>query len=781
MALTGEVNDDGKVKVAFSKGTWSFRHDSLVCYEKQLGSFVRWQKIDEDVKKGDIGQVVGIKVSEGRLRVQFPKGRWKFRANELSLCKIQPGNLVTWSRSDEDIPRGDLGEVIRLDERRISIQWPKGHWSMRMKEVNKLRFQKGDRVQWTDSDDDIPEGHIGIVMGVKYSEDTGQKLYVNWPKGRWSMQPSSLKILNFDSDGANQLKMAFKRFDEDGDGNLVLACMFFWRGEGTLSEEELINVLGGLGGQGGGLAPQECKQLFKALDRNQDGKLTIAEFIDYVFSGASATGKVVLADGFGLDASLGFAEEEEDRDGFEYDDREAKGQPFDGPVEMKSSFDPESAESIDADTQVSRAEWATAMLTVGVPRAAALACFDALLEEVGEEGLLKLEDLASELNGMGGSAGVEELRDPVGKVKCGHVDVVDLDVPSEELGFERDLARKTGIDALIFDTLYNGKRLEDVAQHFPKARLSALERKVLSEMNEDELVEAAVLYVDKKKPGWDCTVGEPSGWKRLPEIVGSRMVVCKEGAVANDVEQGSIGDCFAVAALAAMAGKRKSFLRQALVAYDIEVGVYGVMFCEEMHFTYEIIDDIMALNKYGRLKYAESASSSREVWVPVLEKAYFKHMTCLEMCDGGHAPETIFSFLGGVWGSFHIGHREYSDPSRFWKKINRGLENGYIMTNGFEPPSKGKYANLGGGEEGQCGEAGMCLGLHDGHAYSTLRTGEVDGYQLICMRNPWSSGEACLCLRHGHKALFASKQLLVFIAPSKVIRPWLLSSGEGSP
>ena len=52
---------------------------------------MRWQKIDEDVKKGDLGQVVGIKVSQGRLRVQFPKGQWKFKANDLSLCRIQPG------------------------------------------------------------------------------------------------------------------------------------------------------------------------------------------------------------------------------------------------------------------------------------------------------------------------------------------------------------------------------------------------------------------------------------------------------------------------------------------------------------------------------------------------------------------------------------------------------------------------------------------------------------------------------------------------------------------
>lgn len=77
--------------------------------------------------------MVGIKVSQGKLRVQFPAGRWKFRPSELSLSRIQPGKLVTWRQTDEDIARGDLGEVIRLDDRKVSIQWPAGHWSMRQR------------------------------------------------------------------------------------------------------------------------------------------------------------------------------------------------------------------------------------------------------------------------------------------------------------------------------------------------------------------------------------------------------------------------------------------------------------------------------------------------------------------------------------------------------------------------------------------------------------------------------------------------------------------------
>ena len=194
-----------------------------------------------------------------------------------------------------------------------------------------------------------------------------------------------------------------------------------------------------------------------------------------------------------------------------------KGRPCEEAPPLKSSYNPETSEGVDAETEVSKAEWATAMLTVGIPRAAALASFEAVVEELGGnqeatgEGssilfcflkdefprmestercqVLRLEDLACELNGMGGAAGVEELRGPVGKVKHGEVEIVDLGTPSEEVDFERDLARKTGLDGLVFDLHYNNHSPQDAFKHLPKAKLSALERNILGEMSEEELVE----------------------------------------------------------------------------------------------------------------------------------------------------------------------------------------------------------------------------------------------------------------------------------------------------
>ena len=39
--------------------------------------------------------------------------------------------------------------------------------------------------------------------------------------------------------------------------------------------------------------------------------------------------------------------------------------------------------------------------------------------------------------------------------------------------------------------------------------------------------ENEVLYVDKEKPGWDCTVGKPTSWKRASEVHEDAYLVSK--------------------------------------------------------------------------------------------------------------------------------------------------------------------------------------------------------------------------------------------------------------
>eukprot|EP00913_Durusdinium_trenchii_P007974 g7480.t1 len=63
------------------------------------------------------------------------------------------------------------------------------------------------------------------------------------------------------------------------------------------------------------------------------------------------------------------------------------------------------------------------------------------------------------------------------------------------------------------------------------------------------------------------------------------------------------------------------------------------------------------------------------------------------------------------------------------------------MTTGFTKPSKGKYAEGAQGPDGPCGEKGLPFGLIGGHCYSIIRIAECNGHHLLCIRNPWGSGE----------------------------------------
>ncbi|CAE7585185.1 Capn9, partial [Symbiodinium sp. CCMP2456] len=781
-----------EVKVRFAKGTYVFEVDDLFLHEMQMDSLVTWSKYsDDDVPKGEIGQVVGIRVSEGLLAVRFNQGTWGFKPNELNLHRIQPGNFVLWEKADEDILANEIGEVVRAvgGSNQLSVQWPTGFWPIRTKELKRLPFQRGDRVQWTKSGDHIPEGDWGIVLGVRTFKDencdNNTTLWCKWTKGTFNISPQEMKRTHLSVESINHLKKSFQRFDANGDGKLT--C------------EELTGVLCKLGG----ISEEDCQDLFANLDKDSDGKLTTNEFIDYVFAGGQATAaqRKLLAEGFGLEDAVGIEEDQNEEENDDDDDN-----PSDNnniivePAPMVVTVDPDAGKDIGPETQVSRAEWASAMLVLGVCRQAALDSFEscasaAALERAdGDISTLALENLAGELHGIGGAPGVEELRDAVGKVKTGAALAVDLDSPAEESDAERALAFKTGIDGLLYHLHVQNQPYESAAGELQKAKLSLLEALVLGSLDGDTLVEAvkaqaadppvlsalsswqrarenckkevesiieackakgekytdeswnaledpnSVMYVDKEKPGWDCMVGVPFGWKRAKEMR-DYYELFHQGGSFQDIRQGQTGDCYLLGALASVAANRKAFLRQVFVAYDMEVGVYGLLFCEDSHYRHVIVDDVLGHDRSGRTPLYGSSTDWTEIWVSILEKAFFKHYTCIEMCDGGQGAEAIVSFLGGVTGRYGINYSEYNHPEDFFKRLVDAQKAGELMTSAFTKPSKGKYANMDGSSTGQCGERGLPFGLHAGHCYSLLRSVETGGHQLLCFRNPWAKGE----------------------------------------
>lgn len=266
-------------------------------------------------------------------------------------------------------------------------------------------------------------------------------------------------------------------------------------------------------------------------------------------------------------------------------------------------------------------------------------------------------------------------------------------------------------------------------------------------------------YVDKEKPGYDCTVGKPYVCKRLTDLINAKTcpastaskkplvrkgaghttiegpVLFKGGICPGDIIQGQVGTCFLLGAIGAVVSNKPDVMKKIFIRHDVDVGVYGVQFNVDGEWTSVIVDDYVPVDAFDRVLYAKSRDH-QEVWSILLEKAFCKLHTCYEMCDGGQASEAIFSLFGGVSGKFVIKQVHRDNPQKYFMLLKQARDRGWLLTTTFVR-QKGKPSKA----QGKCGEDVLPSGLVFGHAYSVLKVLEAGGNQLIQLRNPWGQGE----------------------------------------
>ena len=57
-------------------------------------------------------------------------------------------------------------------------------------EAREKLLRPGVAVTWTSSDDDIPEGSVGVIIEIN---DDGKRK-IRWPKGVWNVAPEGLLV-----------------------------------------------------------------------------------------------------------------------------------------------------------------------------------------------------------------------------------------------------------------------------------------------------------------------------------------------------------------------------------------------------------------------------------------------------------------------------------------------------------------------------------------------------------------------------------------------------------
>ncbi len=194
----------------------------------------------------------------------------------------------------------------------------------------------------------------------------------------------------------------------------------------------------------------------------------------------------------------------------------------------------------------------------------------------------------------------------------------------------------------------------------------------------------------------------------------------------DDVIQGSIGDCYLVGALSAVAKANPQAIKDAIK--DNGDGTYNVRFYEKGNsgtmkpVTIKVDGDMPT--SFGSVKYAKSRDT-KELWVGILEKAYAQWKGGYEAIGNGGVSADVMSAIMGKNPGYTLNTAGTQDAT--FNSIKRWTESG-------RPVSAGTH-----GKDSGVDYTGS--GVYAWHVYTVLGASEEAGVKYIQLRNPWGSTE----------------------------------------
>jgi len=229
------------------------------------------------------------------------------------------------------------------------------------------------------------------------------------------------------------------------------------------------------------------------------------------------------------------------------------------------------------------------------------------------------------------------------------------------------------------------------------------------------------LFFSKKPP-------RPFVWKRPHEITNDpKMFV--GGASRFDIQQGMLGDCWLLAAVASLT-QYQGLLFQ-VVPQDNTLDHNDASYCGAVKFRFwqygrweeAVVDDRLPTYN-NKLVFLHSASNN-EFWSSLLEKAYAKLCGSYEALKGGQTSEAMEDFTGGVTETFNTAKA----PNKFFQLLKKGQDRQSLMCCSIEAKPNEIEAKLDNG-------------LIKGHAYSVTDLYQLstrNNLELIRVRNPWGN------------------------------------------
>jgi calpain-5 len=239
-------------------------------------------------------------------------------------------------------------------------------------------------------------------------------------------------------------------------------------------------------------------------------------------------------------------------------------------------------------------------------------------------------------------------------------------------------------------------------------------------------------------------------WKR-PKDICSDPKLFVEGSSSGDVSQGSLGNCWLVAATSVLATKDHVLKQVVPESEDQEwneknqyAGIFHFHFWQFGEWVDVVIDDRLPTVD-GRLIFIHSQSRN-EFWSALLEKAYAKLHGCYEVLDGGNLAEALVDFTGGVAEPIDLVEANLKnhevEKEELFVKMKDAHERESLMAAAISAKSKEEM------------EMKLDNGLVKGHAYGITAVKRVamgesslfnffnrEKLEMIRLRNPWGSKE----------------------------------------
>ncbi|XP_071374798.1 calpain-5 [Centroberyx affinis] len=239
-------------------------------------------------------------------------------------------------------------------------------------------------------------------------------------------------------------------------------------------------------------------------------------------------------------------------------------------------------------------------------------------------------------------------------------------------------------------------------------------------------------------------------WRRPRELCKDpRLFV--DGISTRDLHQGSLGNCWMVAATSCLASE-PSLWKKVIPDHveqewnpkrpDLYAGIFHFRFWRLGRWTDVVVDDRLPVSQDGVLLFCRSATP-REFWSALLEKAYAKLNGCYEALEGGNTAEALIDFTGGVSEPLSLDIEalsQHSDQRRtLFQTLAKAHERKALITCSIRPA------------EGETVESVLDCGLVRGHAYGItavrkvrlgeklLKKCEASRLFMVRMRNPWGT------------------------------------------